>query len=145
MIHGIDLSFVPEGERTKLEAALPRLLEEQTAFEKALEGLLPDVGPLAAGVKDVEVVPQWWGLVFVLSDKAVRDLAAGESGVAAVAGLIAAACSLIPGINVATALIAAVLTLHATIIGAVNRGNGVYITALWTTIHLPALWIPTPR
>jgi hypothetical protein len=130
-----------------MTSALPRLLEEAVEFEKALPGLVAGIaaGAGIAAENYVEVVPQWWGLVFVLSDQAAKDLSSGSGGVAAVAGAIAAACAAIPGINIAVGIVAAILGLHSVVIGAMNRGQGVYVTAIWTVILLPPLWIPTPR
>ncbi len=135
----ISLSHLSPEERKEVEKELPRLLAHQGEFEQALPGLF------AADEKYVEVVARWWGLVFVLSDQAAKDLSSGSGGAAAVVGAIAAACSAIPGVNMAVGVVAAIFALHSVVIGAMNRGKGVYITALWGGILVPALWIPTPR
>lgn len=102
----------------------------------------------AAGEPYVQVEAKWWGLVWILSDQACKDLVAGGSAAAGVSAAIAAvlaatgggaAAALLPG------LIAAVLGIAAGIMTLINRGNGIYITALWTVIHLPAMWVPTTR
>jgi hypothetical protein len=137
----IDIAHVPAQLHAQMTSQMPRLLEENVEFDKALPGLLASV----ESEKYVEVVANWWGLVFVLSDQAAKDLSSGSGGLAAVVGAIAAACAAIPGVNIAVGVVAAVLGLHAVVIGAMNRGKGVYVTALWTVVLIPTLWIPTPR
>jgi|JI10StandDraft_1071094.scaffolds.fasta_scaffold13978_7 hypothetical protein len=109
----------------------------------------PPAGDLAAAAEAyVEVVPQWWGLVFVLSSQAAKDLAAGASAVAGVVAAISAACSAVPAAQALAAaggVISAIVGLYAVVIGVMDRGNGVYITALWPSILVPPSWIPTPR
>lgn len=109
----------------------------------------PPVGDLAAAAEPyVEAVPQWWGLVFVLSSQAAKDLATGASAVAGVVAAISAACSAIPAAQALAAaggVISAIVGLYAVVISAMDRGNGVYITALWPSILIPPSWIPTPR
>lgn len=128
----------------------------QEQFREQLPLLLKDLEPSgglmagggvasAAGEPYVDVVPQWWGLVFVLSDQATTDLVTGVTTVGALAGLLAAICAANPAIAAGVGLIAAILGLGAAIYGAMNRGNGIYITALWGVVALPTMWIPTPR
>lgn len=124
-------------------------------FQEHLPFLLKDLdlsGPLSmadsAEEPYVQVVAQWWGLVFVLSDKAASDLATGGAAVAGVAGLIAAICAAIPaavGAGLVVGVIAAILGLYSGIYASMNRGNGIYITALWGVVAVPSLWVPTPR
>lgn len=125
-------------------------------FQEHLPFLLKDLdlssGPLAmadsAEEPYVQVVAQWWGLVFVLSNKAAQDLATGGAAVAGVAGVIAAICAAIPGAQAAGAVlgvITAILGLYTGIYASMNRGNGIYITALWGVVPVPSLWVPTPR
>lgn len=137
----VDLSHVPAPQHALMTSALPRLLEETVEFEKALPGLLADV----TASDYVEVHARWWGLVFVLSDQAAKDVSSGTGAIGAVAAAIAAICMTIPGVNILVGVIAAMLGLHAAVIGGMNRGKGVYITALWGAILVPALWVPTPR
>jgi hypothetical protein len=128
----------------------------QEKFREQLPLLLKDLEPTgglmagggvasAAGEPYVDVVPQWWGLVFVLSNQAASDLATGATTVAAIAGLVAAICSANPAIAVGVAVAAAVIGLYSAVYGTMNRGNGIYITALWGVVALPPMWIPTPR
>jgi hypothetical protein len=98
----------------------------------------------------VAVSAQPWGVVMTLSDQAVKDLQSGQAGIAGVLGAIAAAASLIPGGQIPAAFIGAaagVIGVHSAVIGLVNRGKGVYLTWLWTTVvcHCTlALPLPTP-
>lgn len=99
----------------------------------------------AAEDKYVEVVPQWWGLVFVLSTQAVKDLSGGTAGISAVAAAIAAVCTTIPPAAAIAGIVSAILGLLAAVLGLMDRGNGIYITALWPVVALPGYWVPTPR
>lgn len=93
----------------------------------------------------VNVVAQWWGLVFVLSPQATTDLATGAAAAAAIAGGLAAICAANPAIALSAGVISAMFALYGLVYTAMNRGNGIYITALWPSIAIPAAWIPTPR
>ncbi len=127
----------------------------QDQFQAQLPLLLKDLdlssSPLTLADSEepyVNVVAQWWGLVFVLSDRATTDLINGSTTVAALGGLIAAICAAIPGAQAAGAglgIITAILALYSGVYASMNRGNGIYITALWAVIGVPTLWIPTPR
>lgn len=126
----------------KFREQLPLLLKD---LEPA-GGLAAPSGDLsAAGEPYVDVVPQWWGLVFVLSNQAVSDLVTGVATVAGIAGLISAICQINPAIGVPVGVVAAIIALYAGIYGTMNRGNGIYVTALWGVVLLPTMWIPTPR
>jgi hypothetical protein len=125
-------------------------------FVEQLPLLLKDLdlsaGPLTMGDSAeepyVQVVAQWWGLVFVLSNKAAQDLAAGGTALAGVAGLIASICAAIPAAQaggLVLGVITAILGLYTGIYASMNRGNGIYITALWGVVAVPSLWVPTPR
>jgi hypothetical protein len=98
----------------------------------------------------VTVSAQPWGVVMTLSDQAVKDLQSGQMGITAVMGAIAAVASAIPGGQIPAAFIGAaagVIGVHSAVIGLVNRGKGVYLTWLWTTVACAcsvALPIPTP-
>jgi hypothetical protein len=127
----------------KFREQLPLLLKD---LEASPGGLMASSGDAsAAGEPYVDVVPQWWGLVFVLSNQAAMDLATGTATVAAIGGLIAAICSVNPAIALGAAVAAAVIGLYSAVYGTMNRGNGIYITALWGVVAVPPMWIPTPR
>ncbi|WP_339699096.1 hypothetical protein [uncultured Roseivirga sp.] len=97
----------------------------------------------------VQVEAQWWGLVFILSDQAAKDLASGQAGLTTVLGAITGVISVLPPpantLAIIPGVLTAILAAHAALVGLMNRGNGVYITALWPVIHSPIHWIPTPR
>lgn len=96
----------------------------------------------------VTVSAQPWGVVITLSDQAVGDLQKGQGGLAAVSGAIAAAVAFIPGGQIPAAFVGAaigVIGLHSAVIGLANRGKGVYLTWLWTTlVCLCTLGLPVP-
>lgn len=105
---------------------------------------------LAAASGYVTIAARPWGVVVTLSDQAVRDLQNGQMGVAGVTAAIAAAVAAIPGGQIPAAFVGAaagVIALHSAVIGLANRGKGVYLTWLWTslacvcTLGLP---LPTP-
>jgi hypothetical protein len=116
-----------------------------------LEELNEGLSALSFGASEpyVQVEAKWWGLVFILSNQAAKDLATGQGGITAVLGGLTAILGILPPPANALALfpgiLAAILGLHAAAIGLMNRGNGVYITALWPLILDPLKWIPTPR
>lgn len=97
----------------------------------------------------VQVEAQWWGLVFILSDQAAKDLASGQAGLTTVLGAITGIISVLPppanALAIFPGVLTAILAAHAALVGLMNRGRGVYITALWPVIHSPIHWIPTPR
>lgn len=97
----------------------------------------------------VLVEPQWWGLVFILSDQAAKDLSAGQGGLSAVVSSISALVAFLPpptnGLALVGGLISAILGVGAAAAAVMNQGKGIYITALWPVITNPLCWIPTPR
>jgi hypothetical protein len=104
------------------------------------DGLLESAGPY------VEVAARWWGLVFVLSPQATKDLTTGQAGISGVVGAVAAALGAVnPVLAAATGVLAAILGLVALIVASLDRGNGIYITCPWPLILVPGAWIPTPR
>lgn len=124
----------------KFREQLPLLLQDLDS---------PGDGMAAATEGDsepyVNVVAQWWGLVFVLSPQAATDLATGAAAAATIAGAIATLCAANPAITLGVGVIGAIFGLYGIVYSAMNRGNGIYITALWPSIAIPAAWIPTPR
>lgn len=96
----------------------------------------------------VTVSAQPWGVVVTLSDAAVKDLQNLQGGAAGVTGAIAAAVAAIPGGQIPAAFVGAaagVIALHSAAIGLANRGKGVYLTWLWTTVAcLCTLGLPIP-
>lgn len=102
----------------------------------------------ASGDPYVRVEAKWWGVVFIISDRAVQDIIAGGGALAGVLAAIAAVMAAIPAVQALAAvpgLLAAIIGIAAGVLAIINRGNGIYLTALWPVVHLPASWIPTPR
>ncbi len=124
----------------KFREQLPLLLKD---LDATADGLA--VAPMGDSEPYVNVVAQWWGLVFVLSPQATTDLATGAAAAATVAGAIAGLCAANPAIALGAGVISAMFALYGLVYTAMNRGNGIYITALWPSIAIPAAWIPTPR
>lgn len=124
----------------KFREQLPFLLKD---LDATADGLA--VAPMGDSEPYVNVVAQWWGLVFVLSPQATNDLATGAAAASTIAGAIAALCAANPAISLGAGIISAIFGLSGLLFAAVNRGNGIYITALWPAIAVPAAWIPTPR
>ncbi|GAB5522502.1 MAG: hypothetical protein Roseis2KO_03740 [Roseivirga sp.] len=117
---------------------------------KLLEELNEELSGFASmsGEPYVQVEAKWWGVVFILSDKAVQDIIAGGGALAGVLAAIAAVMAAIPAVQTLAAvpgLLAGIIAVAAGVLAIINRGNGIYITALWPVVHLPTSWIPTPR
>jgi hypothetical protein len=126
--------FLPHPDFEKLLAELNRELAEKYKTE---------------GEPYVQVEARWWGLVFVLSDAAAKDLATGQVGIAGITATITGILSMLPApansLALVPGVISVILTLQSTLVTLLNRGKGVYITALWPVIGSPLMWIPTTR
>jgi hypothetical protein len=84
----------------------------------------------------------WWGYHFVIPEAAMKDFLAGGDVITkfmALGGTIIAASggSLAPLV----AVMGAYVVVELTLMKAIDRGKGVYLSAVWAS---PALIVPTP-
>ncbi len=101
--------------------------------------------PLAKAVGKEQVITAeafWWGYHFVIPEAAMKDFLAGGDVLAkfmALGGTIITASggSLAPLV----AVMGAYVIVELTLMKAIDRGKGVYLSAIWAS---PALIVPTP-
>ena len=84
----------------------------------------------------------WWGFQIVLPEAALKQLATASNIEKAASMLVTAALLAVPVQVPLVAAIAAYIALELTLIAAVDKGNGVYISMSWL---LPGIFVPTTR
>ncbi len=128
---------VGEGMASQIRDALTGQVSTGQSWSRGLEAPTADV--------HAEI----YGVVIDLNSQAATDLNNATNGVAGVLAIIAAACGGTGNVPCAAVagILAGFLAIMSSVVGLMNRGNGVRLTIPWTSFLplMPSIVIPTPR
>lgn len=128
---------VGEGVSSQIRNALTGQVSTGQSWSRGLEAASADV--------HAEV----YGVVIDLNAQATSDLNNAANGVAGVLAVISAACGGTGNVpcSAIAGILAGYLAIMSSVIGLMNRGNGVRLTIPWTSFLplMPSIVIPTPR
>lgn len=128
---------IGEGMSTQIRNALTGQVSTGQSWSRGLEA------------PTVDVHAEVYGVVIELNAQATSDLNNAANGVAGILGMVAAACGGTGNVpcGVVAGILAGYLAVMSSVVGLMNRGNGVRLTIPWTSFLplMPPIVIPTPR
>lgn len=120
---------------------------QHVAYEKICE-IDAQAKPLmgrGAGNDGVSFSAQPWGLVLEIDHETTQKVISGVSIASSIASAISAvASSFAAPAAVVAGVFSAFLAVSASVIAAIDQGNGIYLTLTWPQIALIAIFPPIP-